>query len=131
MDIGRQWSGEARSLLWMLLVSCALPFSCQEREDLRWVSTDPIQCLGNSWEQDWLAQHDNDFSQYPRDEAGRLRIFREFFEEQGVNIHKIEVTFPYNGTCNGCACPRGDRISSLIDEAALPIMLEWGFWEKG
>lgn len=98
---------------------------------MRWVSIDPIQCLGNSWDQDWLVQHDNDSSQYPHDEAGQLRIFGEFFEEQGVIIYQTVVTFPYNATCDGCGCPRGDRISCLIDEAGLPTMLEWGFTEEG
>ena len=131
MDLGRIRAGNAKPLLWMLLVSWALPFSCQEREDLPWVSVDPIQCLGNSWEQDWLARHNNDFSQYPHDEAGRFRIYREFFEKQGMTIHSIEVTFPYNAVCLACGCPRGDRISCLIDEAGLPTMLEWGFRVEG
>lgn len=113
----------------MLLVSCALLYSCQNQEDLPWVSIDPIQCMGNSWEQDWLLTHEYD--EYPKDQGDQLRIFREFFEEQGVSIHDTEVTFPYSVTCDGCACPRGDRISGLIDEADLPTMLEWGFREEG
>ena len=43
-----------------------------------WVTIDPIQCLSNPWEQDWLASHDNDYDAYPRDEESRLEIFSDF-----------------------------------------------------
>ena len=32
-----------------------------------WVEIDPIQCLGNPWEVDWLQSHGDDYSAYPRD----------------------------------------------------------------
>ena len=115
---------------WAGLVIIVTSTACHEDEEEQvWVTIDPIQCLGNPWEQDWLLTHEYD--EYPKDQDGRLRIFREFFEAQEVIVHGIEVTFPYDVTCAACACPRGDRISCLIDEAGLPTMLEWGFVEAG
>ena len=119
-----RWIGLAALAIIVTLTACR-----KDEVEQIWVSIDPIQCLGNPWEQDWLLTHEYD--EYPMDQDDRLRIFREFFEEQGVKIHKTEVTFPYSVICDGCACARGDRIHCLIDEASLPAMLEWGFVEGG
>ncbi|MEE9466260.1 MAG: hypothetical protein V3W14_11895 [Candidatus Neomarinimicrobiota bacterium] len=111
---------------WLLGDSLSFMFWVNLNENERiWVSIDPIQCLGNPWEQDWLLAHEYD--EYPRDQWDQLRIFREFYEDQGVEIHGIEVTFPHEVVCGACFCPRGDRISCLVDEADLPAFLGWGF----
>ena len=119
-----RWIGLAALVIIVILTACR---EDEEGQGQVWVSIDPIQCLGNTWEQDWLLTHEYD--EYPKDQEGRIRIFREFFKEQGVKIHKTEVTFPYLVVCEACSCPRGDRISCLIDEADLPTMLGWGFVE--
>lgn len=95
-----------------------------------WVYIDPIQCLSNAWEQAWLLTHDNDYDAYPRDEEGRLHIFYEFFETQGVTIHEVKVTIWAEEVCGACSCPTGERIHCLIDEGDLPVMREWGFREE-
>ncbi len=119
-----RWTG------WAVIVMIVTLTACRDDEEGQvWVSIAPIQCLGNSWEQDWLLTHEYD--EYPTDQGDRQRIFREFFEEQGVKIHRIKVTNPYTVVCHACFCARGDRISCLIDETNLATMLEWGFVEAG
>jgi len=93
-----------------------------------WVAIDPIQCLGNAWEQDWLLTHEYD--DYPRDVEGRMAILRDFYEGQGVTIHQSIVSRWTEVVCAACACPTGDRIHCLIDEADLSTMLDWGFVEE-
>ncbi|MCB7372900.1 hypothetical protein LI003_23695, partial [Bacteroides caccae] len=31
-----------------------------------WVEIDPIQCAGNTWEQDWIKSHPDDYFVYAR-----------------------------------------------------------------
>ena len=108
-----------------------LTLGCEQEETAGiWVTIDPIQCLSNAWEQDWLLTHDNDYDAYPRDEEGRLHIFYEFFEAQGVTIHEVKVTIWAEVVCDACSCPTGERIHCLIDEGDLPVMREWGFREE-
>lgn len=78
-----------------------------------WVTIDPIQCLGNPWEQDWLQTHEYD--QYPRDERGRLRIFREYYEQQDVSFHTITLSGTgAGGTCDGCGCSDGTASTAAL-----------------
>ena len=32
-----------------------------------WVAIEPIQCLGNPWEQDWLDNNNGEYDAYPKD----------------------------------------------------------------
>jgi len=101
--------------------------SCELTEGI-WVSIDPIQCSGNPWEQAWFEEHDvmdSLWATYTKDQ--KLDIFEQFYEDQGVEIKEIEVTYPYDAVCAACFCPRGDRIHCRIDEEDLDIMLDLGF----
>lgn len=60
-----------------------------------WVIIDPIQCLGNPWEQAWLEEHDDDYDAYPKSEGDRRKIFVHYYEIKGVEIDKIKQTYPY------------------------------------
>jgi len=93
-----------------------------------WMSIDPVQCLGNEWEQDWLEHTGNNYEVWTDlSEAEQLEIFKVFYEGQGVIIHELDVTYPYEDVCLACSCPRGDRIHILVDAGNLEQMLDWGF----
>ena len=95
-----------------------------------WVIIDPNQCLGNPWEQAWLEEHDDDYDAYPKSEGDRRKIFVHYYEIKGVEIDKIKQTYPYDATCDGCDCPRGDRIHCLIHKDDVEQMVAWGFQEE-
>ena len=92
------------------------------------MSIDPVQCLSNEWEQDWLEKNGNNFqlwSELTHEE--QLEIFKAFYEDQGIMIHDMDVTYPYEEVCTACSCPRGDRLHVLVDADNLEQMLDWGF----
>jgi len=75
---------------------------------------EPVQCLGNPWEQDWLEVHGMKYEDYPRGrprqlEAEEKEIIRSFFEKEGIRIYKIEgIPFPDSVmVCDACDCPQG------------------------
>ena len=55
-----------RWISWAALAIIVTLTACRDDEEGQvWVSIDPIQCLGNPWEQDWLLTHEYD--EYPKD----------------------------------------------------------------
>ena len=94
-----------------------------------WVTIDPIQCLGNPWEQDWLRTHK--YHQYPRDERTRLRIFREYYEPQGITLYEVKASVWAEAVWAACSCPTGQRLHCRIDEDDLELMLALGITREG
>ena len=47
-----RWIGWAALVIIVTLTACR-----DDAERQVWVSIDPIQCLSNPWEQDWLLTH--------------------------------------------------------------------------
>lgn len=98
-----------------------------------WMSIAPIQCMGNPWEQDWLASHNNDYDSYPADpttpelEAGEKEIIRDYFARQGVRIERLDSKQFDGAVCLACSCPAGYTMFALIDDVAKDRMLELGF----
>lgn len=102
--------------------------ACNEEENREWVTIDPIQCMGNTWEHDWLENNNDDYELYAKfSDSERLQIFEQYFEKLGIEINKLEQTFPYDATCSACSCPRGDRIHCYINESDIDQMLSFGF----
>lgn len=108
-----------------ILLICISVQSCGEK-DLVWVFIDPIQCMGNPWEQARLKEYGNN-------QPGRLTpeeeldLIEEYYEDQGVTIYRVKRTYPYNATCDACSCPRGDRIHCSVRERDIDRLLEMGF----
>jgi hypothetical protein len=112
----------------IILVLGLFAQACKEDEDRVWVTIDPIQCMGNSWEQDWLENNNSDYKLYSNyTDAEELQIFKQYFEKLGIKIYKLDQTFPYNGTCDACNCPRGDSYHCFIDGKNTNQMLSYGF----
>lgn len=63
-------------------------------EDRVWVFIDPIQCMGNPWEQAWLAEHDDDMELWRElGEHGELEVIEAYYEDLGIEINKIYPHF--------------------------------------
>ncbi len=115
-------------LLSIILFLGFISQACNEEENREWVTIDPIQCMGNTWEQDGLENNNDDSELYVKlSDSERLQIFEQYFEKLGIEINKLEQTFPYDATCSACSCPRGDRIHCYINESDIDQMLSFGF----
>jgi len=97
------------------------------------MSIAPIQCLGNVWEQDWLASHDNDYGAYPRDlskpglEEEEKLIIRSYYQRQGVFINEFATTEWDGAVCLACSCPQGYTMFVLVAEVHEETMSDLGF----
>ena len=122
--------GALETMKFVLLI--IIPFgiliqSC-ENEDSKWVTIDPIQCMGNPWEQAWLQENNNSHDLWTEmGDQDKLDVFEEFYNNKGIVIYNIKCTEPHEDTCAACSCPRGDRIHCHIHEDDVDQMLEWGF----
>jgi len=92
-----------------------------------WVATEPVQCLGNPWERDWLERHGNDYEAYPRDPASQNAIVREYYARFGVDITDIVSIPKYQVVCAACSCPRGDTFYLYVRDRDVGTMLFLGY----
>jgi len=118
----------------VLLVLCAVVFcGCiTEATGPRlgnkvWVAIEPIQCLGNSWEQDWLEKNDNNYSGYPRDREGEFAVIKAYFEGIGVEVHALASRPKYDIVCCACSCARGDTLYLLVNLRDVDRVEDMGF----
>lgn len=88
-----------------------------------WVEIDPIQCLGNPWEQDWLKSHNDDYSTYPH--GGET--IKDYYKKYGVIIYDVKSEKTHDFVCEGCNCPIGNTLYFLIPNSAISQMTELGF----
>ncbi len=89
------------------------------------VYVDPIQCLGNPWDVEWLESHE--YTEYPQTESGRLQIFEDYYEKRGVTMFDVYRELIYEDVCAACSCPTGERYYCMIDEGDVDFLLESGF----
>jgi len=94
-----------------------------------WVEVDPVQCLENSWEIDWIKNNPN--KEYPRNhilviEEPEKQIIKDFYAKQGIAILDIKSE-EYSGdfmVCEACSCPQGYILYLQISKNDLRTMLE-------
>jgi hypothetical protein len=135
--LGKKVVVTMRSLLAVTLVGLLAITGCVEEEIINptesWVATDPIQCLGNPWERDWLESHDGDYRSYPRDpvtpglEPQEEEIIREFYDRLGISIIEIETAQTYDQVCLACSCPQGYTLYLLVPGSNVQAMLDLGY----
>lgn len=98
-----------------------------------WVATEPIQCLGNPWERDWLESHGGDYSLYPKDpatpglEPEEFEIIQDYYAGQGVEVIEAQTASKYPAVCAGCACPEGYTLYLLVRAEDLQQMIDFGY----
>lgn len=125
------------SLILLTLVACQATNQATQAKDAAttWLVIAPVQCLGNPWETDWLANHDNDYNGYPIGdplviEKAEATIIRQYFTAQGYTILKI-TSKPFGNdilVCDACHCPQGYYLylqAATTDVAAL--VEQYGF----
>ena len=103
-----------------------------------WVATEPVQCLTNAWEADWLAQHNDDRARYPRDLSTwpraltpeEIDIIVEYYEKQGVVVFET-ATFAQARTstpvCAACICEEGHTLFLLVRNRDVERMIGLGY----
>jgi hypothetical protein len=122
-----------RGFILILLAGGLLSFAACKTTDVSaptgkaWMATEPIQCLGNSWERDWLESHDGDYGSYPRDREAQGEIIKEYFVRQGVDVFDITTRQKYDIVCTACSCPEGHTLYILVGKDDTEIMAEFGF----
>ena len=90
-----------------------------------WLEIDPIQCMLNPWEKDWLLEHNNDYSGYSEeDESG---IIKKYYQNKSIEILDIQSRKTHENVCEACDCPRGDTLYILVDQKDERKMIELGY----
>lgn len=115
--------------LTLLLSGCTKQTSKLEIQKI-WVKIDPIQCLGNPWQQDWLNNHNMNYSLYPqalKNFNPEINIIKEYYGKKGVIIYDIKSKATRDIVCNACSCPTGTTLYFLIDDSNTNKMLEFGY----
>lgn len=120
-----------------LLAGCAASDTSQhnaaEQEEALWLSTQPVQCLQNPWEEEWMSNHPEET--YPKGtprtlEEAEKTIIKKYFEALGLTIYDVKgVPFP-EGTmvCEACHCPDGYTLFLQVAAAdATVLRTEFGF----
>lgn len=96
-----------------------------------WVEIDPIQCLGNPWEVDWLESHNMNYSSYFYE--NKTWVIEKYYKKQGITILGIQsVTFTGKfgepmTTCLACHCLAGYRLYLSVYNFDVSKMLELGY----
>ena len=128
------------SITSILLISVALFVSCigdDLHDDWRggtvWVSTWPIQCLGNPWEQDWIDSHGGDPADYPADpntaglDPEEIEIIKNYYQSQDITIIDVKDADAGVGVCTACSCPAGYILYLKVYVADVGKMEELGY----
>ncbi len=123
----------------LYLVSCQQPqILAPGLPDLgrAWVATEPIQCLGNPWERDWLASHDGDYGSYPKDptkpglEPAEVEIIRDYYRRQGVVVFEAATKGRYEVVCAACSCPEGYTLYLEVRRQDVERMTSFGYRQE-
>jgi len=113
--------------------------SCNEEDPTRsepdqlWVAMEPIQCLGNPWERDWLESHNWDYSGYPKDpttpglEPEEFAIIQDFYDRLGVTVFEAETAPKNEAVCLACSCPEGHTLYLFVAAEDVQKMMEFGY----
>ncbi len=114
-------------LLLLVLVLSGATCSGKEtwNENTIWVKIEPIQCLGNDWEQDWLK---NNAGQRYRDQDEET-VVRNYYEKLGVKVFEFKKEKTSEVTCASCSCPTGWTISLRVYKDDVNKMENLGFQE--
>lgn len=100
-----------------------------------WVATDPVQCLGNPWEQDWIQSHGGNYGAYPRDpstpglEPAEVVIIKDYYRRLGVVVQDVDSAWKHQVVCAACSCPEGYTLYLRVRPEDVEKMLALGYSE--
>ncbi|MBI2675030.1 MAG: hypothetical protein HYX24_01120 [Candidatus Aenigmarchaeota archaeon] len=98
-----------------------------------WMETDPVQCLGNPWEIDWLKSNNMDFYSYPKSsktpelEPSEIEIIKDYYKKQKITIFDIKSKQTHEIVCRACSCPEGYTLYLLVSDSDIIKMQEFGY----
>jgi len=98
-----------------------------------WVAIEPIQCLGNPWEQDWLDNNNGEYDAYPKDpttpglEPEELEIIKDYYQRQGVEVSDGLNAPKFENVCLACSCPEGHTLFLQVREEDVATMVSLGY----
>jgi hypothetical protein len=115
------------ALILLMLSGCKTtdpvsPITCRK---CTWVAIDPIQCMGNPWEREWLEEHE--WELYPRELEDKLPIIVDYYQRQGFRIFDSRILVTYGAVCLACSCPAGYTVYLQVFHRDVPELLELGF----
>ena len=123
-----------------LLAACESEENSENRSVLNtqfgateWVAIEPVQCMGNPWEMDWLMEHDGDYDSYPRDprspglEPGEVEIIKDYYLRQGVTVSDTATAQRYEVVCLACSCPQGHTMFLRVRAEDVQTMIGFGY----
>ncbi len=117
-------------ILTIFLVSCVNSTDINSK-DATWMEIDPIQCLGNPWEVDWINSHS--YEEYPRDiitpelEKEEIEIIKDYYANQDIVIIEIESKWTKETVCEACMCPEGYTLYILISNLNIEKLEKLGY----
>ena len=114
------------------VAACVLLSACEGGPGIfypgrTWVATDPIQCLGNPWEVDWLVRNEYNYQGYPRSLDSQYVIIRTYYARLGVEAADILSVHKYDITCDACSCARGDVLYLSVRNDDVEAMVLLGY----
>lgn len=92
-----------------------------------WVRMDPVQCLGNPWEQDWLAGHPD--GRFPQEREAE--IITAFYEQEGITVFAVRIEQTHDAVCAACGCPRGYAVFLQVSSDDADVLAWHGFVPEG
>jgi hypothetical protein len=132
------------SIIFLLLAIAAISSACNgskqaaaEEGPSVWMETDPIQCLGNPWEEDWLSKQGREYGDYPIGnprivEKEEMEIIMDYFKGKGVTVYEVSSK-PYPedmAVCDACTCPAGYTLYLRVPEKQSSILEDFRFTQS-
>ena len=117
----------------LFIIACTKNDILSSKPELVWVVIEPIQCLGNPWERDWLESHNGDRASYPKDptmpgiEPEEFAIIQEYYGRNGVTVYTAKTAQKYNTVCTSCSCPEGHTLYLLVEAEDVQKMIDFGY----
>lgn len=133
--------GVGALIVWNMRVSVRPPVSLPIEAGESWVSIEPIQCLSNPWEIDWIKtssggdplRWDDFYGQYPRDNAVD-QIIKNFYQKEGITIFDIKRDGirdaegkPIGEFCEACSCAAGYVLYLNVSDLDVEKMESFGY----
>ncbi|MEK6851489.1 MAG: hypothetical protein AABY30_03010 [Candidatus Thermoplasmatota archaeon] len=89
------------------------------------MSIDPIQCLGNPWEQDWLRRNNGTWGDYPQEWEAQRAIITDYYARLGIRVLAARRDWWDRPVCEACSCPAGYTLYLLVpDEDVADIVAQ-------
>ncbi len=97
-----------------------------------WVATEPVQCLTNPWEADWVKKHPGEI--YPRDASwprqltyAEIEIITDYYDRVDVTVFETSTVSRAPMVCVSCNCEEGYTLYLLVRESDVETMETLGY----